>query len=380
MMDDTTTQLTPLIFSSIQGTYVGKLTTAFATIDHYAIQLFYILAALEIAFFGLMWALRQQEMIGAFLIKIIKLGFIFFIISHYRYILSILVGGFAGLGLGASTPQVTALIFNPDKIWSFGFDSSISLLQLAVQYGTTNMGMTMIYLILGFGLLFMFALIAAQVLILVISFYILSLLALILLPFGTLTFTQDLSYRSLQGVLRAGARIFAFVVVLGIGTGILANLHAEAFSATTTLDQPLGLFFATFIITLLCYVMPIYTGRAIGNFGESLWTATPAQPHVSVTAAAPTVNVSPLTQVATATNVVAQMGTAGTQFATNVNVAGSRSSSTSGTSGSASSALGQSVSDLTKAVKLQRQEGISRDTLNKLKHTFKEVINQSQKH
>lgn len=376
-MDDTVTQpLTPLIFSTIQGAYVDKLTLAFSTIDHYAIQLFYILATIEIALFGIMWALRQQEMMGAFLFKIIKLGLIFFVISHYRYLLSIIVAGFASIGVNA-TPKITLLIFNPDKIWSFGFDSSISLLQLAVQYGTTNMGMTMIYLTLGFGLLFMFALIAAQILILVISFYILALLALLLLPFGSLSFTQDLSYQSLKGVLQAGARIFAFILVLGIGVGILASLHASAFSATTTLDQPLGLFFASFIITLLCFIMPIYAGRAIGSFGESVWTPAPTA-NVSVTTAAPAVNISPLAAIATASNVTAQSNLA-TQVATNVSAAGASSSAVGGVSSVATSALGQSVSELTKAVKLQRADGISRETLNKLKHTFKEVINQKTK-
>jgi type IV secretory pathway TrbL component len=222
----------------------------------------------------------------------------------------------------------------------------------------------------------MFALIAAQVLILVISFYILLLLALLLLPFGTLTFTQNLSYRSLQGVIQAGARIFAFVLVLGIGIGILTGLHATAFSQSTTIDQPLGLFFATFIITMLCFIMPIYAGRVIGSFGESLW-AQSASTSVSVTTTAPTINVSPLTHVAAASNVNTQMGM-GTQAASNIHAAGAAAGihTSTGTSSAGGGALGQSVSELTKAVKMQRQEGISRDTLNKLKNTFKDVMNQ----
>jgi P-type conjugative transfer protein TrbL len=377
-MDDTASNaMSPLIFSTIQGAYVNKLTLAFTSMNHYAVQLFYILAALEIAFFGIIWALRQQEMLGTLLIKIIKLGFIFFLISNYRYLLSIIVGGFASLGLNASTPKIAALIFNPDKIWSFGFDSSISLLQLAVQYGTTNMGITIIYLTLGFGLLFLFALIATQVLILVISFYILSLLALLLLPFGSLTFTQNLSYRALHGVLQAGARIFAFVLVLGVGIGILTSLHATAFSQTTTIDQPLGLFFATFIITVLCFIMPMYAGRAIGEFGNNFFSVEAPQTNVNVTASAPSITVSPLAQVASASNVISQTNVA-TQAANSVSAMSPAVNIASSAGGASNTShLGQSVSELTKAVRLQRQEGISRETLNKLKHTFKNVINQN---
>jgi type IV secretion system protein TrbL len=372
-MDETTNVLTPLIFSSMQSTYVSKLTQAFTSIDHYAIQLFYILAALEIAFFGIIWALRQQEMMGNFLLKILKLGFIFFIISHYQYLLSILVSGFAGVSLNASSAKAALILFNPDKIWSFGFDSSISLLQLAVQYGTTNIGITMIYLVLGFGLLFMFALIAAQVLILVISFYILSLLALLLLPFGTLTFTQNLSYRSLQGVIETSARIFAFILVLGIGIGILANLHAGAFSQSTTLDQPLGLFFATFIITLLCFTMPMYAGRIIGNFGDSLWEQTSNETNINISTPTTSVTTNAVAAVATASNLTANLGSTASQLPI-INATTAPITATGGTAGTGSTILSQSVSELTKAVKLQKQEGVSRETLNKLKTTFKETL------
>ena len=104
-MDGQTT-ISPFIFDTIQNTYINHLLQLFAMMSHYAMQLFYVLAALEIAFFGLIWALKQQELMGQFLFKIIKLGFIFYIITNYASLLSILVNGLTqislhGVGSGA---------------------------------------------------------------------------------------------------------------------------------------------------------------------------------------------------------------------------------------------------------------------------------------
>ena len=384
-MDDSSITLSPIIFSSIQGTYVNQLTQAFGMIDHYAIQLFYLLATIEIAFFGILWALKQQEMLAAFLLKIVKLGFIFFIISHYQYILSALVNGFAGIGIENSSPHIATYIFNPDKLWSFGFDSSISLLQLAVQYGTTNFGITSIYLILGFGILFMFALIASQVIILVLSFYILSLLALLLLPFGSFSMTQNLSYQALRGILQAGARIFALILVLGIGIGIWSSMHIGAFSQTSTLDKPLGLFFSTLLITLLSFFMPMYAGRMIGSFGNSMWLPQGGDAHIQVNtsnsmAYAPTPN---LVATAAASNLSAGMNTATSVAASMHSMSPASASAATGNislnSGSGINRLNQSMGELTKAVNVQKEAGISRETLNKLKHTFKPALNENKK-
>lgn len=371
-MDDTA-NLSPLIFSNIQGAYINQLTQAFTDISHYAVELFYLLAAIELAFFGIIWALKQQEMIGPFLIKIIKLGFIFFLISNYSYLLQVLIGGFVSGAIPNIDPKTASYLFNPDKLLSFGFDNSMALLQLAVQYGTTNIGVTIIYLILGFGLLMMFALIATQVLILVIGFYVLALLALLLLPFGTLSVTQNLAYQSLRGVVQMSARLFAFILILGIGISFWGNLNIPTFSQSTTIDQPLGLFFATMVITILCFIIPYFSGRAIGSFSNNIWGSDTNTTNVNVTTPAPTAISTPgLAQVASATNMASQINLA-TQVTANINAIGAASTMVPNVG---SMGVNEGTSELSRAIKLQRQEGISRDTLNKLKNTFREVVKQ----
>lgn len=56
--------------------------------------------------------------------------------------------------------------------------------------------------------------------------------------------------------------------------------------------------------------------------------------------------------------------------------ASANTNTTTGPGGAGLSNLNQTMSELTKAAKVQKQDGMSRDTLNKLKNSFKEVINQ----
>lgn len=92
-MDGTTVSLSPFVFNAIQNSYIQNFSVAFGQISQYALQLFYILAVLEICLFGIIWALKQQEMFGLLLFKIIKLGFVFFLITHFATLLNVLVNG-----------------------------------------------------------------------------------------------------------------------------------------------------------------------------------------------------------------------------------------------------------------------------------------------
>ncbi len=377
---DTSATLSPFVFNAIQNSYIENFSLAFGQISHYAIQLFYILATLEICLFGLIWALKQQEMFGLLLFKIIKLGFVFFLITHYAAILNVFVNGLAQAGLSGGNTKIATILFSPDQLWRYGFDSSMSLLTLAVQYGTTNLGITAIYLILGFGILLMFALIACQVILLVVGFYLLSLMALLFLPFGSFTLTEKLFTRSIHGVMQSAVKIFGLIAILGIRVGIWITMNPGAFSQNTTLDKPLGLFIATLVITILCWKVPSILAASVGELGGELFSKTSGEtvsPSPSFSAPSPIVNLS---QVAAASNISAaasmasgMSGRTGTQTSTGSAASVNVSASTGGLS-----SLNQNVSELTKAVRVQK-EGISRDTLNKLKASFKEVLSEKKK-
>ena len=370
-----TTTISPFIFNTIQNTYISHLAQLFSLMSHYAMELFYVLATLEIAFFGLIWALKQQELMGQFLFKIIKLGFIFYIINNYPTLLSLLVNGLTQISLQGVGHTAAKVIFSPDLLWKYGFDSAISLLSLAVQYGSTNFGVTAIYLTLGFGILTLFALIACQIILLVTSFYILALLSLLFLPFGAFGLTEDFLATAIQSLLKAAVKIFAVILIVGIGISVWATFNPTSYSNTTTLDQPLGLFFATLIIAILTWKVPPMVADVVGHLGGVLFTPYSGSDSggSSVVSVAPAA-ASAASPLAAATNIqgAASLSSAGSMSHAPSSSVGAPSVSISGGNAAPSGAgLSKELSELNKAVKMH-SEGISKETLSKLKSTFKE--------
>ena len=79
-MADVTT-ITPHVLTYIQQHAIVQLSNQFAWIRHAAMSLFAIVATIELALFGVVWALRQDTGFAALILKIFKLGVIFFLIN-----------------------------------------------------------------------------------------------------------------------------------------------------------------------------------------------------------------------------------------------------------------------------------------------------------
>lgn len=275
--------LTPLVLTTIQNSYVDVFTKAFEVFGNYAINLFYIIGTIELVLFGLAWAVRQDELLGAFVFKLIKLGFIFFIISTYPDLLQVLINGFTQSAFKVGPDEAARIFFNPGEIWKFGFDTGISMMKLAVVYGTANMGMSMIYIILGFGSLLMFALIGAQIIFVVAGFYIIALLALLFIPLGALNIARNFMDQSVQAVLQAGARVFALILVLGVGVTLWQQLKLPPVSSDTTLEKPLGFFLLTLIIFLLAWRLPKIAERSVGVLKGTIFSDLPTpMPSINI--------------------------------------------------------------------------------------------------
>ena len=263
--------LSPAILSTFQDVYIDKLVTALTGIGGYSLSLFYVIAGIEIAVFGLVWAIRQEELFGAFVFKVIKLGMIFFVISEYPTLLQVIIDGFTQVAFQITPTGSSKFIFNPAMLWKFGFDHGIQMITLAVQYGTTNTAMANLFLYLGFGNLLIFALIGVQIIVAVVGFYVVSLVALLLIPFGGFVGTQNFLSRALQGVLKAGVRVFVVILVIGVAATVWASLPQETLTMTTTFDKPLSLFLSALVVLILVWRLPEMGVQLVGEIKGDIW-------------------------------------------------------------------------------------------------------------
>lgn len=382
--------IAPTVLSLIQNGFVEKLSTAYDEFAAYAMILFAIVATIEIALFGLMWAMRRDEMIATFLLKIIKLGVIFLVISAYPYLLSQLINGFTQVAFSTVGAETSGYIFNPTKLWQFGYDSAISMLKLAADYGSLNVSMGMIYIVLGFGVLILFSLIGAQIVLLVVGFYVVSLLALLFIPLGAFSPVKNLFERALQGVIKLGARVFALILIIGVAVSIWSQFSVGEISSSTTLDQPLGLFFSALVVWVLTLKVPAFAADLVGHLGGRLFEASSGGTvTVSSASQAPVTAHAGGAEAAIASvaaaSVVAPSGSqtsggAGSlaQAAAIVPSAGSggQGAASSTTTQASTPLMGQSQGAVAGASAVQR--GISNKTLHQLKSTFKQAIKENE--
>ena len=271
------------LFNNIQTGFIEGVQGAFQTVQDDATGLLYVLAGLEMALFGLAWMIRQEEAFGLLIMKVFKIGLFFMFVTYFPALLNYLIQGFLREAYHVATDKGAIFLFHPGKVWEVGFKPGVSMMKLAVEYGTYNFGMSLIYLILGFGSLCMFAIIGAQIILTVVLFYLLMVLALIIIPLGLIKPMENFFYKAAQALFQAGARVFTIAVILGIAFPLWKTLSLKQVSADTGLEKPLALFFLTLVILFLCLKMPAIMARSIGKVGGNLFDGLFGGSSTSVT-------------------------------------------------------------------------------------------------
>lgn len=359
----------------IQFGFIEQINDKFSMLQNASITLLATVAALELAIFGLVWVIKQDEGIGLLVIKFLKIGLFFVIIQSFPMILQAVLGLFIKVGYIIAPEDSQKLLFSPAHIWDYGFKSGVSMLKLSAEYGSLNFGFAMIYLVLGFGTLLIYAAIGAQVIVATIFFYFMAVVALIVIPLGVLKPMQDFFNKAIQHLIRAGVRLFAVILVLGVAFTILSSLKPDVVSKSTSIEIPLALFFAGFVIMILIYKLPTLLCDAIGKPGGNIFegmSSSSGAPSVSVNTSSsgsmtPSLNVSAVGTAASMSG-SAGVGASSVQAGSSVVTSGAPSvnvSSNVTTTSGAASIQGGKKGKMDDATSVNRS--ISDSTIKKIK-------------
>lgn len=272
-MDQTTTQLMSAKFlENLQLGFIDKINASLSLIQSYSMSILYSLIIIELVIFGLIWAFRGSSSFGDFILKVFKIGIFISFVRYFPDILSVIINGFAYLGFKVVSDKAAIYLFNPGKVWMLGFKPGVALLKMSVEYGTLNIGMSFIYLMLGFGVLILFAVIGAQIILTVSLFYIMSLVVLLLAPFGVLSSISSLFYRSIRSLIQSGVRVLVVIIILGVAYAIWNNMGVASIDVKGTLEKPLALFFSALVFAILLYKLPSIVAESIGDLTFSIFT------------------------------------------------------------------------------------------------------------
>lgn len=262
----------PGVVSLIQAAFLEHIVDAFEIASKYAFNLLYLFAAIEITVLGLAWALQRDIGWDKLFFKIIKIGLIFLLIQNYPWILNTILSSFAKLaGIVVKDGSIAEYVFNPAKIWQYGYNIGINLLKLATI--SNVYGLVLIQMYLGLGILLVFGLLGIQMVIQIIGFYLVSFSALIFLPFGALSPSKSMLDKSVKAVFQAGLRLMVVIIIIGIAVLTWQEFQFTDLETTANfnLNQPLGLFFTTLLFLLLSFYLPKMVSQVVGDFSSSFF-------------------------------------------------------------------------------------------------------------
>ena len=232
-------------------------------------QLLGVLALLELTVAGIWWSLTQEEMLVPFLKKMMTIAFFLFLINEWPWFLDQLIQGFVQTGQKMGGFDKTPAFQNPSSILDMGFrltapiNERLGALTTSWMQAITNIRDV---IILGWALIFSwlgFFVLAAQVFITYLEFYMVAILSLILLPFGVFKHTSFLAEKVFAALISFGIKLMVLALILGIVVPVLDNL---AMPLEVDQQSAFCLFAGVMVIAILAIHAPgIAAGLMTGN-------------------------------------------------------------------------------------------------------------------
>lgn len=318
--------------------FIGIFSLGYGNLYPSTLWLFLALLGIEVVLFGLYWALGAGQILDA-IKKILFIGIWFWIVSSFP----VLVNQFVNSLIQAGSTAAGGLTFNlldPSAIAGKGLDVSQPIMDKVEALPWTQIGQKIIISILYLIVMAIFLLIAIQVFITVLEFYLIVAIVSIFLPFGLMKHTKFLAEKSIGAVIASGIKMMVLSFILSVSGPVIL---AATLTATATLNEIFSLILTVGAIGLLAWNAPgIAAGLIAGSPSLSAGTAVQNTVAGGFMAAGAVAGLANATRAAASmTGGAARLGAAAYGSAsTGANLALAASNSTNPVNRAASAALG----------------------------------------
>jgi type IV secretion system protein TrbL len=181
------------------------------------------LAAIEIVLLGFWMALGGSDNLAAVIRKLLFLGFWLWFTTSFQSNASAFVHSLVKAGLTAGgNPGAEALLLDPSQIAGMGLQATAPLAE-SLQGITYHLGDMLVFGLSYIVIMLTFVLMAIQVFLSVLEYYLLVTLVAILVPFGILPQTKFLAEKAIGAVVGAGVKL----MVLGLLMAVLGPLLSQ---------------------------------------------------------------------------------------------------------------------------------------------------------
>lgn len=275
----------PGILTKLLNAFALVFTGGFAQVMPEALWLLRTLAAIELVIVALWWALTQDDALVAFLAKALWFGAFLYLVTAWPTLTRAVVTSFMQTGLLAGGGGLTVTDFtNPSTIAGYGLQVTAVIFARISSFSgfgaITNLPEVLLAGFSALGIVLAFFVMAIQVFITLLEFYLVSMLALILVPFGVFRHTAFLAERAFGMILACGIKLMVLACITSAMLPVLVTLQIPADPAFKDI---LSLLLASLALAMLTWHAPsVAAGMMAG--APSLTASTAA--HTAIAAGA----------------------------------------------------------------------------------------------
>lgn len=278
--------LDPGIITSLMNSFSFVLTGGFGRLMPEALSLLGKLAILELILVAT-WAWFSEDNVAvALLVKLLWLCGFVFLVSTWPSLTRIVMTSFVTAGLRGGGGVLTVEDFaNPAGMARFGLEVTAVLFAQISRFtgfrAVFSLPMMVIDGFISLGIVVAFFLMAIQIFITFCEFYLVSMLSLILVPFGVFRHTSFIAERALGTVVSFGIKLMVLAAIMNSAQPILQSIRIT--SVNPDLNETLSLLLAAWAIALLSWHAPSIAAGMISG-APSLTASTVA--HTALAGAA----------------------------------------------------------------------------------------------
>ncbi len=244
------------ILTTLLNTFVTAITGGYARIAGDALTLLQLLALLEVALAALWWMLTDDDALVGLIKRVLGIGLFVFFVTTYPALLSSVLEGFVQTGLKAGGAPLTTLT-DPSAIVTLGIQVSQPIIDHVAAYsvGSALANILDVVMSLTAALLILLAyfVMAIQVFVTYLEFYLVAVLGLILLPFGVFRPTAFLAEKVFGAVISFGVKLMVLGFILGVTLPVVRTFRLPP---DPTWQQALLLLLASAAVTFLAWHGP----------------------------------------------------------------------------------------------------------------------------
>jgi P-type conjugative transfer protein TrbL len=273
------------ILTEVLGAYVKGASEGFPIIKDYALGVFNKLLIIEIVLFGIGVALGKIDFKTEIVAKVVAIGFVQFLLFRYVWLIDVMRDGFLSAGLAAANNNLSIPEFlDPSSYISSGFEQVSSIVGERFDHGlwTYLSSPGAVWFLYGVALLVMFIAyvgIGLLIFLVVVEFYLISSLAIILLPFLIIQKTSFLGMRAINSLVSICLKLMVIAFIAGLSVPVLELLAIK--SDEPTIKEAMSLAIGALAIALIMWKAPSIALSMITGSGGLDVNGAIVQPVIS---------------------------------------------------------------------------------------------------